>query len=148
MTAWPFVALAILAGIALPIQAAINAVLARGTGDPLWASVISFSMGLLGLLLVCAAVRVPWPALAGMSALPWWAWTGGLLGAVYVASAIVVIPKLGAATLVALVVAGQMLASLLLDHFGAMGLPVQEVSVWRLLGAGLLIGGVVLIRAF
>ena len=148
MTAWPFVVLAILAGIALPIQAAINAVLARGAGDPLWASVISFSVGLLVLLLVCVLFRAPWPVLAGLSALPWWAWIGGALGAVYVASSIIVIPKLGAATLVALIVAGQMLASLLLDHFGALGLPEQGINAWRILGASLLIGGVVLIRVF
>jgi transporter family-2 protein len=148
VTAWPFVALAILAGVALPLQAAINAVLARSTGNPLWASAISFSVGLIALLLVCSVIRAPWPALAGVAALPWWAWTGGALGALYVASSIIVIPKLGAATLVALVVAGQMLASLFLDHFGALGLPQQGINAWRILGATLLIGGVVLIRRF
>lgn len=148
MTAWPFVALALVAGAALPFQAAINAVLGRGTGNPLWASAISFTVGLIAVLLVCALARAPWPALPAMGALPWWAWTGGALGALYVASSIIVIPKLGAATLVALVVAGQMLASLLLDHFGAFGLPQQGISAGRILGALMLIAGVVLIRRF
>ena len=148
MTAWPFIALAILAGAALPLQAAINAVLGHGTGNPLWASAISFLIGLIAILLVCGVIRAPWPALTGVAALPWWAWTGGALGAVYVASSIIVIPKLGAATLVALVVAGQMLAALFLDHVGALGLPQQGINAWRILGALLLIGGVALIRRF
>jgi len=148
VTSWPFITLAVLAGAALPLQAAINAVLGRGAGNPLWASAISFIVGLLAILLVCALARAPWPALPGISALPWWAWTGGALGAIYVTSSIIVIPKLGAATLVALVVAGQMLASLLLDHFGVLGVPQQEISAGRILGALMLIGGVVLIRRF
>ncbi len=148
MTAWLFAALALLAGAALSTQAAINAVLARGVGDPLWTSVISFSIGLLVLLLVGAGIRAPLPALGALGALPWWAWCGGALGALYVALSIIVIPKLGAAALFAFIVAGQMLASLLLDHSGAFGLPIQELNVWRLSGALLLVAGVVLIRAF
>lgn len=146
MTAWLLMLLALVAGAALASQAAINAVLAGGAGNALWASAISFFVGLLVLVLAGLAVRAPWPAMAGLTALPWWAWTGGALGALYVASAIVVVPKLGAATLIALVVAGQMLAALLLDHFGALGLPEQSITIWRLLGACMLIGGVVLIR--
>ncbi len=148
MTVWLFVALAFSAGAALSIQAPINAVLSGGVGHPLWATVISFSVGLIGLLLVGAVIRAPLPVLSVAGALPWWAWIGGLMGAIYVASSIVVVPKLGAATLVALVVAGQMLTSLALDHFGAFGLQEQGLTVWRACGALLLIAGVVLIRVF
>ena len=95
-----------------------------------------------------AGIRAPLPALAALGALPWWAWFGGALGALYVALSIIVIPKLGAAALFAFIVAGQMLASLLLDHIGAFGLPIQELNLWRLSGALLLVAGVVLIRAF
>lgn len=146
MTVWLFVGLAFLAGAALSIQAAMNAVLAGGAGHPLWAAVISFSVGLIALLLVGAVARAPLPALGMVSVLPWWAWIGGALGAVYIASSIIVIPKLGAASLVALVVAGQMLTSLALDHFGAFGLQEQGLTIWRAFGALLLIAGVVLIR--
>ena len=146
MTGWIFVSLAAVAGGALAVQAAINAVLAGGAGHPFWAAAISNSIGLLALLLVGGLFRAPLPTLGAVSALPWWAWLGGAVGAVYVASSIVVIPKLGAATLVALVVTGQMLTSLALDHFGAFGLQEQGLTLWRAAGALLLIAGVVLIR--
>jgi transporter family-2 protein len=76
----------------------------------------------------------------------WWQWSGGLLGAVYVVATIVLAPRLGAATLIAAVVAGQMIASVLLDQYGLVGFPVHPLSALRLLGAGLVIGGVVLIQ--
>jgi transporter family-2 protein len=76
----------------------------------------------------------------------WWLWTGGFFGAVYIVVAIALLPRLGAATVVALIVAGQMLASLAFDHFGLLGLTPHPVSLPRLAGALLLIAGVVLIR--
>jgi transporter family-2 protein len=146
MTAWVFVAMALMAGAALSLQVAINAVLAKGTGHAVWAAAISFFVGLTALLLIGTLSRARLPSLSVAGGLPWWAWVGGLLGAIYVVSTIVVIPKLGAATLIALVVAGQMLTSLVLDHFGAFGLQEQGVTVWRAAGAVLLVAGVVLIR--
>jgi len=79
---------------------------------------------------------------------PWWIWSGGLLGAFLVASTVVLAPRLGAASMVALIVAGQMLASICLDHFGWIGYPVHPVSGLRMLGVFFLVGGVVLIRMF
>jgi len=146
VTVWTAITIAMIAGAALSLQAPINAVLAKGTGHPLWAAAISFGVGLIALLMVGAASRTPLPMLSTTGALPWWAWVGGMMGAFYVASAIFVIPKLGAGTLVALVVAGQMLTALLLDHFGAFGLQEQGVTIWRAAGAVLLVAGVVLIR--
>ena len=76
----------------------------------------------------------------------WWHWVGGLLGAVYILVTIVVAPRLGAATLVAALVAGQMVASMLLDHFGWVGFAVHPITPWRLAGAVLIVSGVVLVR--
>ena len=76
----------------------------------------------------------------------WWAWTGGFFGAIYIAISILLVPRLGTATFVGLLVAGQMLASLAFDHYGVLGVPQHSVDPSRLLGAGLLIGGVILIR--
>jgi len=78
--------------------------------------------------------------------IPWWSWSGGLFGAVFIALAILLVPKLGAATFIALLVAGQMLASVTLDHFGWLGLAQREIDLPRVIGVLLLIGGVVLIR--
>lgn len=78
----------------------------------------------------------------------WWAWIGGLAGAVYGLTAILLAYRLGAATLMASVVTGQVVASVLLDHFGWLGFEVHSATVWRLLGAALMVVGVVLIARF
>ena len=80
------------------------------------------------------------------AAAPWWQWTGGLIGAAYVLASIVLAPRLGAATLVAAVVAGQMLSSLILDQYGLVGFAVHPISPIRLAGAVLVIVGVILIQ--
>ena len=74
--------------------------------------------------------------------------TGGICGAFYIVMTILLAPRLGAATLIGVSVTGQMLASLILDHYGLIGYPVHPVNVWRLAGAGLLLGGLVLIQHF
>src|SRR5215469_2730639 len=74
-----------------------------------------------------------------------WTWLGGLLGAYYVIWTVIAGPRLGAATLLALVVLGQLSCSLLVDHFGWLGFPLHPLSVTRLAGAALLFGGVLLI---
>jgi transporter family-2 protein len=79
---------------------------------------------------------------------PGWSWTGGLLGAFYVTAVVVLTPRLGVATTIALVVAGQMLASVAIDHYGLFGVPLRPVNAARGLGAALLVAGVVLLRRY
>jgi transporter family-2 protein len=76
---------------------------------------------------------------------PGWAWLGGLLGAGYVAVTTVLGPRLGAATLLALTLGGQMAAALLVDHYGVIGFPQNPVTPARLAGAALLVLGVILV---
>lgn len=78
--------------------------------------------------------------------MPWWAWSGGVFGALFIGLATVLVPQLGAAAFIALLVAGQMLASIAFDHFGWMGLAQRPLDGSRLIGVALLVGGVVLIR--
>jgi transporter family-2 protein len=82
-----------------------------------------------------------------MAGLPWTAWIGGLFGAIYIATSIVLVPRLGAAAVVVFVVAGQMLTSLAFDHYGLMGLPQHPATLARLAGAVLLVISVILMRA-
>ena len=98
------------------------------------------------MVVFAIAMCEPLPSLGVMSRIPWWAWSGGFFGAVFIAIAIFLVPKLGAATFIALFVAGQLLASLAFDHFGWLGLDVRPVDATKLIGAALLVGGVVLIR--
>jgi transporter family-2 protein len=138
--------LAALAGALLPVQAGVNAQLRATLGDPLAATLVSFLIGSVALGLVMVGARIPLHLAPALGRAPWWHWTGGLLGAVYVALIIVLAPRLGAAALIAAVVAGQMLASLALDHWALVGFEPHPLSVQRLLGAALVIGGVALVR--
>lgn len=138
-------ALAFAAGLVLTIQVGVNATLRNALGNPVMAALMSFLIGLAGLALFLIVTRAPLPTKAALFAAPAWAWVGGLLGAFYVATAIVVGPRLGAAALLALTVLGQLMASLVVDHYGWLGFPQHTISVARLMGAALLFGGVWLI---
>ena len=142
-----YLLLAFLAGTCGPAQAGINSELGTIARGPLQASFISFVVGALTLGAYCVLVRAPWPALGMLGSMPWWLWTGGCLGAFLVASTVFVAPKLGAVSLMAAMIAGQMIASLVLDHYGWLGYPVHPVNEWRLLGILLLVAGVMVIRA-
>ena len=138
--------LALAVGIVLPIQAGINAQLRTALGHPISAALVSFLVGTIALAAVQLALRVPLPLREGAARSSWWQWSGGLLGAAYIAAAVVLAPRLGAATLIATVVAGQMLASVTLDHYGLVGYALHPINAWRILGVVLVIGGVVLIQ--
>lgn len=140
------VAFALLAGLSLPVQAGVNAALARGVGSPVMATVVSFAVGLVGIAAFALVSRVRAPASEELASLPAWAWTGGLLGAVYVTSVIFLAPRLGIATTMSLAVAGQLGGALVLDQLGAFGLDARPMTASRVVGAGLLVAAVVLIR--
>lgn len=140
------VLVAIGVGLLLPLQVGVNAQLRNALGDPIGAALLSFLVGTAALLLLLLAVRAPLPIVDAWSRTPWTYWSGGILGAAYVAMAIVLAPRLGAGTLTAAVVAGQMLTSVVLDHYGWVGFPQHSISIERVLGAALVIAGVVLIQ--
>jgi transporter family-2 protein len=137
---------AIFVGLLLSVQAGVNAQLRVALGHPLSAAFISFLVGTLVLTVALVATSAPLPLPAAIGRTPVWQWSGGLLGAVYIVAAVILAPRLGAATLIASVVCGQMLASLVLDHFGWVGFTEHPVNPLRLLGAVLVIAGVILIR--
>ncbi|MEZ5565932.1 MAG: DMT family transporter [Gammaproteobacteria bacterium] len=141
----PLIFLAILIGAGLSVQVGLNAQLREQFGDAGLAALASFLVGTAALLVYLIVLRVTWPSVGVIRAVPPVQWTGGLLGAAYVAVAALLGPRLGSATLLSLIVGGQLLASLVLDHFGWVGFSEHAISGWRLLGAVLLIIGVVLI---
>ncbi len=138
--------LAVIAGAVVPFQSAINANLTRGLGHPLWATFASLLVSVLVLLPIIMALRLPLPSLGFISKAPLWMWTGGAFGVVFISLALVLLPKLGASGFIALALAGQVVASLVLDHFGWCGLVQQQVTLPRFFGALLLIAGVLLIQ--
>jgi len=137
-------ALAFAAGVVLVVQVGVNATLRAGLGSPVAAALLSFLVGSLALALLLLASG-PWPGRRQLLAGPAWAWAGGVLGAFYVVSTIVLGPRLGAAALLALVILGQLLSSLVVDHYGWLGFPEHPMTLTRLVGALLLFGGALLI---
>jgi transporter family-2 protein len=134
------------AGVSIVIQQALNANLRTELNSTAWAGFVSYFVGLVCMVLLVIALREPIPTAAMMARVPWWAWSGGLFGAIFVALAIILIPKIGAATFIAVLVAGQMLASVAFDHFGWLGLAQRPIDLPRVIGVIFLIAGVVLIR--
>ncbi|NBB51340.1 EamA-like transporter family protein [Rhizobium sp. CRIBSB] len=135
----------VLAGGATAMQAPVNARLATAVNSPVNAAFVSFAVGTVALALL-ALLGQTRPDMAAVRALPWYAWVGGLYGVVFVIAATWAVPRLGVATTITLMVAGQLLLSLILDHFGAFGVPRQPVTLTRMAGVALVIGGVLLVR--
>lgn len=140
------IALAFAAGISIVIQQALNANLRTALDSAAWAGFVSYFVGVLCMALLAIALRDPIPSASVVSRIPWWAWSGGLFGAIFIGLAIYLVPLLGAATFISILIAGQMIASITFDHFGWLGLAQRSTDLPRLLGAALLIAGVVLIR--
>jgi transporter family-2 protein len=136
----------VVVGALLPAQIGMNTRLAHFVGGPVRATLVSFAVGTIILLVVVAI------AYRGgghrVTAAPWWAWLGGAVGATYVVSAVVVGPRLGATTFFGILVAAQLLASVVLDRFGWVGYAKHAPSPGRLAGVALLVTGAVLVRIF
>jgi transporter family-2 protein len=144
-----YLTIAVAMGCLLAVQPAVNGRLRLRAGHAAHAALISTSISTISLLLYSfAVVRKPWPESAQFTSAPWWIWTGGLMGAVYVTTSLVLVTRLGGAVFFATIVVGQMLATLVMDHFGLLGLPRHEVNPLRIAGAAFLVAGVVLIRRF
>jgi transporter family-2 protein len=139
---------AVVAGALVPLQAGSNASLGRALGHPLWATIASLLVSLLVVLPVLLAMRAPAAQLSQASSLPLWAWFGGVAGVIYITSALVLTPRLGATSFIICVISGQMLTSLLMDHFGLMGLPVKEANLGRIGGVVLIFVGMLMVQWF
>ncbi|EDX79572.1 MAG: DMT family transporter [Phenylobacterium sp.] len=135
----------VLAGGATALQAPTNAKLATAVASPVNAAFISFAVGTTVLGIVAALMQTR-PDMAAARALPWYAWLGGVYGACFVVAAAWGVPRLGVAMTITLMVGGQLLLSLILDHFGALGVPRQPLNLGRIAGVGLVLAGVLLVR--
>jgi transporter family-2 protein len=140
--------LAFLAGIALALQVVINAGLSRTVGHPILAAFISVCVSAACFMLAVLVLRLPLPTRAALGGVAPWAWAGGALGAVYLTLSIFAVPRLGAAEVLAVIISGQLMAALVLDHLGAFGLAQHGITPLRVVGAAALVVGVVFIRFF
>jgi bacterial/archaeal transporter family-2 protein len=137
--AWILPPVALAAGVVLPVQFGVNIQLRTFVGGPLAAAAVA-----LGVAALVVQRSLP----GSVASAPWWAWTGGLLGALFVLASIILTPRLGAATTIGLILTGQVLASIVIDHFGLIRVPVHEASFPRIIGALLIVAGVVMVQRF
>ena len=139
--------LGILSGAFIAIQAPINSQLARGLGLPVAAAAFSFLSGAIVLgIITFATTRLHDVSLDWRAPAPWLFVAGGVLGGSYVTISTLLIPRIGAAALMAFLVAGQLLAGMLMDRVGFLGMAVREISLGRVAGAILLMAGALLVR--
>lgn len=142
-----WIALAFFSGAFLPIQGGLNARLGKAIESPVHASMISFIVGAVALVLyvLLTGQTISW---AGVKTAPSYVWLGGLLGAFYVTVIVMAFPRLGPGLTFGLVIAGQMIVSVLLEHFNVLVAQPQPVSYMRMLGIAMVVGGVLVIRKF
>ena len=139
--------LAMGAGVSFVMQQAVNAELRVTLGSAAWAGFISYFGGTLCMLMLAFAMGEALPPAAAILGTGWRSWSGGFFEAIYIAISILLVPRLGTAALVALLVAGQMISSLVFDHYGLFGVVQRPADPSRLLEeAALLVTGVILIR--
>lgn len=136
----------VIVGALLALQPLLNGKVAAGAGHPIYGAMFSVMVSTVTLAVMAMALRLAPPELRGIGAAPAWSWTGGMIGAGVVLSALMATPRLGAATTVMLFITGQMTASLILDHYGWLGVPQRPIDLPRILGVVCLTAGVVLIR--
>lgn len=142
-----YLILALIAGFVLPLQIAFNNKLTSFSGNAITSALISFSVGTMALIIysVCDPTAFHKSFLQiGQS--PPYAWLGGLVGAFYIISTIVASPKLGIAVFLGLVICGQMVMSLLLDHYGLFGMAVKPFNWMKGIGLMLVLAGILLIK--
>ena len=134
-----------LVGASVAVQIGLNATMSRHVGSPQAAALINFGVGTLVLFLVVLFSRGLSPSFALAGGAPWWAWGAGILGALFISASTALGPLIGGATFLALLVAGQMIAALTIDHYGVLSFPVRPLDGWRIAGAALVVAGVFLL---
>jgi transporter family-2 protein len=145
---WLSFVIAFVAGAFITIQAGTNSQLKKSLGVPMPAMIVNYLLGVTSIVLYMLVKREPLPAMAKAGEAPWWSWTGGLFGAAYGVTAVLLASQMGASTLTALVVTGQLVCSVIVDHFGWVGFEVHPASTWRIIGCMLMVAGLVLIARF
>jgi len=142
-----WIILVVCAGALLPIQAGLNTRMGKAVDSPVWASLISFGVGLVAMLIYVLATRQT-IQLASIKNVPSYTWVAGALGAFYVTSVVLAFPRLGPALAFGLIVGGQLLMSLIMDHFNILVHQPHPINIYRIIGIALIVAGVVLIRKY
>lgn len=140
---WTFLAFCI--GCLIPFQGIMTSNLAKKFEHPFGAAFINFLGGTLVFALVMIISPVALPSFKKISSIPWYLFTGGLIGSLFILGAVFALPKIGASSFFGLIVFGQLIMTLVVDHYGIFGLPIHKFDSIRLLGMSLLISGAFLV---
>lgn len=141
-----FFILTFFAGVMIPFQSSMNAHLGKQINSPYYSALIVFITAAFGLALYILLYRRPIPPIHLFFTAPKWSYLGGILGGGYILIIILAAPKLGIGSVTIMVLLGQVVASMLIDHFGLLGATVHQLDWRRLIGISLIIGGVFLVR--
>ena len=137
----------VVCGALTSVESGSNAQLTKSLGGPWWPAVL-FSILSLGLLVVAAVFMAgPFP-MAQVRGVPWWAWTGGIVSALYIMSMLVAPGQLGAGLFTGLTVTAAVIASVALDHFGLVGFQQHTAGIGRLIGAAPMVAGILCVAVF
>lgn len=137
---------ALFAGASFVLQQAVNSNLRFEIGSPWWAGFFSYLGGTIVMLIMILFMREPLVSANLTLRSSLWSWSGGLFGAIYIAISILLLPRLGIFSVVTLIVVGQLVTSIIFDHFGVLNVPIQPITITRGIGAAFLLIGAVLIR--
>jgi transporter family-2 protein len=143
---YQYILAAIIVGFALPLQGILNAKLGVYMSHPMHSTLISYIGGVIACLLFLIVVYPTVPDIKRFHNVDWYLYLGGFLGAVFVSGMLYIIPKIGATNMLAAALVGQLVMSMLLDHFGAFGIQQIRVSSPRILGVLFLFLGLLLIK--
>jgi transporter family-2 protein len=140
-----FLALALITGALIPIQAATNAAFSKSIGTPAITALVVFIIGLITMLLFVLLSRTSFPDAQQLKAAPAYGYLGGIIVATYVVMITILVPRIGVGTAIGLVVTGQIICAVAIDHFGLFNVPVHTINSTRVVGMLLMIGGVYLV---
>jgi len=140
-----FLALALITGALIPIQAATNAAFSKSIGNPLITGIMVFIIGLVGMVLFTLLSRTPFPMRQQLTSAPWYSYLGGLIVATYVVMITILVPRIGVGAAIGLIVTGQIICAVTIDHFGLFNVAVRSISITRLAGIFLMIAGIYLV---
>ncbi len=136
---------AVVVGMAISAQPPLNALLSRAVGNAFGATMISIAVALVSITVLVLFTGLGDVSRATLTSVPWWVYLSGLVGALFVASGVVIAPVTGALVFFTCVVAGQLLGSVLTDHFGAFGLDIRPITIWRFFGLVMVFAGAIIV---
>jgi transporter family-2 protein len=140
-----FLLLALITGALIPIQAATNSAFSRSIKNPIITGLMVFVIGLVGMILFVLLSREPFPTRQQLTSAPLYGYLGGLIVATYVVMITILVPRIGVGTAIGLIVTGQIICAVTIDHFGLFNVAVRSISFTRVAGICLMIGGVYLV---